>query len=174
MDKNEISIDQISFGTVVHTIPIVEEVEAVETDVEPIIERLYDAQIVQVEQMANKVFQALGTGFSEYIYHRAFEVELRHMGISYESKKIIPINYRKINIGYGEADLLVTMDNMIIVVELKAISQVPREIEIAQVHTYMNNDLTIKFGIVINFPQSSTKLARKSIDCLPVYKCAIE
>lgn len=124
----------------------------------------------KVIEMANKIYKALGTGFSEHIYHRSFEVELQYNSIMFETKKIIPINYRGINVGYGEADLVVTMDNCRFVIELKAISQPPREIEIAQVHTYMNNEPKLEFGLIINFPQPSTRKARNEVDSYYIAK----
>lgn len=125
----------------------------------------------KIKEICQLVFNTLGTGFSEYIYHRALELELRHNSIIYESKKIIPIFYKDINIGYGEVDILIHLENkQKIVLELKAISNSPREIEIAQVHTYLNSIKESVFGVVINFPQPSTKKAKEIIDVVFINK----
>ena len=124
----------------------------------------------KIRDISQLVFDTLGTGFSEYIYHRALEVELRQNNIEYESKKIIPILYKNINIGYGEADLVIHLkDNKNLILELKAISNSPREIEIAQVYTYLKSIPESVLGMVINFPQPSTKKAKEMIDFELVY-----
>ena len=120
--------------------------------------------IEKIKQLSENVFTEIGTGFSEYIYHRALEVELRNNNIQYESKRIIPINYKGINIGYGESDIIVYLDGKTIIIELKAVTNPPREIEFAQVKTYMNSIQDSSIGIVINFPQPGTKVAKNTID----------
>lgn len=120
--------------------------------------------ILKIKNLSENIFNDIGTGFAEIIYHRALEVELRTNCINYESKKIIPINYKGINIGYGEADIVVHYNSSIIIVELKAVTNPPREIEIAQVKTYLRNIENSNIGIIINFPQPGTKLAKENID----------
>ena len=120
--------------------------------------------ILKIKELSEKLFKGIGTGFSEIIYHRSLEVELRENHINYESKKIIPIEYKNINVGYGEADIVVHYDSKIIVVELKAVTNPPREIEIAQVKTYLRNIENSTIGVIINFPQPGTKIAKGNID----------
>lgn len=117
-----------------------------------------------IKELSIDVFNNLGTGFSETIYHRALEIALRNNNIKYESKRIVPIYYKGVNVGYGETDIIIYVDDTPIVIELKAISSHPREIEISQVKTYMRFIENVKFGIIINFPQPSTKIANNNID----------
>lgn len=127
-----------------------------------------DTDINNIEEIIKKlsidVFDSLGTGFSETIYHRALEIALRNNNIKYESKRIVPIYYKGVNVGYGEADIIIYVNDIPIVIELKAISSHPREIEISQVKTYLRFIDNVKFGIIINFPQPSTKIANDNID----------
>lgn len=128
----------------------------------------YKEILEKIKSISQKVFNELGTGFSEYIYHRAIEIEFRLENFNYESKKIIPIMYKDINIGYGEADLVLKMSkDEEIVIELKALTTVPRESEVVQIRTYLNNLRKAKVGCIINFPQPSSKSARNEID----FKC---
>jgi len=60
-------------------------------------------------------------------------------------------------------------DNKKLILELKAISNSPREIEIAQVYTYLKSIPDSVLGMVINFPQPSTKKAKEMIDFELVY-----
>ena len=54
--------------------------------------------------------------------------------------------------------------------ELKAVTNPPREIEIAQVRTYLNSVQKSVIGIIINFPQPGTKISRENIDFKVVHK----
>ena len=126
--------------------------------------------IIKIKELSQDVFKELGTGFSESIYHKALEVALRDAYIVYESKRIIPINYKNINVGYGESDIIVKYNSQIIILELKAVTNPPREIEIAQVKTYLKSVKEANIGIIINFPQPGTKIARNNIDFKIVYK----
>jgi GxxExxY protein len=120
--------------------------------------------ILKVKGICEDIFNKIGTGYSEYIYHRSLEVGLRKNNINYESKKIIPVFYEDINVGYGEADIVLKNDKQeIIVIELKATTYSPREVEFAQVRTYLNT-LKSKLGFIINFPQPGAKTCRETID----------
>ena len=109
---------------------------------------------------ANLVYQALGTGHTEIVYHRAMEVELRARVIRFESKVILPITYRGLNVGYGEADLVVYTDNAPegYVVELKATTYAPRQQEHAQLRSYLRLRGTHR-GIVVNFRQPTASVS---------------
>lgn len=126
--------------------------------------------IKKINNLSTEVFNELGTGFSEHIYHKSLEVALRNEDIKYESKRIIPINYKGVNVGYGESDIIVYYENEIVIVELKAVTNPPREIEVAQVKTYMKAIENSTIGLIINFPQPGTKIAKDTIDFKIVQK----
>jgi GxxExxY protein len=120
--------------------------------------------ILEIINASQLVFEILGTGFSEHIYHRSLEIELRKRQILYETKRILPIDYCGINVGFAEADIIINGE---FVVELKALSNPPRESEVSQVMTYLNA-INKDHGIVINFPQAGKDIARDKIDFLLV------
>ena len=131
--------------------------------------------IDNIKQSAQAVFASLGTGHSEYIYHRAMEIECQYQKWKYESKKIIPIIYRGHTIGYGEADLVVWNGDDVIVCEFKAISSELREIEISQVKNYLKSCSSKSIGLLLNFPQpGGNRKARDHIDILHVYPDTME
>jgi GxxExxY protein len=100
--------------------------------------------------MARKIWAELGPGFSERVYHNAFEVELRLRGIPYETERILPITYEGHNVGNLRADLVI--DGQIIV-ELKSTTKLKDEFE-NQAKNYMR--LTgIPSALLINFPAVS-------------------
>lgn len=125
------------------------------------------------------MYRGLGTGHSEIVYHKAMEVELRMRGIMYESKVILPIYYRQLNVGYGEADLIVYDDasssvggdvgglnseggdggeatalKQPLIVELKAVTYAPREAERAQLRSYLRLHGS-SIGLLVNFRQAT-------------------
>ena len=115
--------------------------------------------IKQLIEYATNIYNNLGSGYSESIYHKALEVELRLNNVNYESEKIILISYKGYNVGNGRADIVINN----IIVELKAMSQKPSEKETIQVMTYLNS-LNLKYGLIINFPQPGCKETREKID----------
>ena len=115
---------------------------------------------------ADLVYQALGTGHSESVYHRAMEVELRARVIRFETKVILPISYRGLNVGYGEADLIVYTDDEPggLIVELKATTYAPRASERAQLKSYLRARQS-NHGVLINFRQpTATTPSPQNVD----------
>ena len=104
----------------------------------------------ELPAIAQKIWQTLGPGFSERVYHNAFEVELRLRGIFSETERILPITYEGHNVGNLRADLVI--DGQIIV-ELKSTTKLKDEFE-NQARNYMR--LTgIPSALLINFPAVS-------------------
>jgi GxxExxY protein len=100
--------------------------------------------------MARKIWETLGPGFSERVYHNAFEVELRLRGIFYETERILPITYEGHNVGNLRADLVIDGQT---IVELKSTTKLKEEFE-NQARNYMR--LTgIPSALLINFPAVS-------------------
>ena len=100
-----------------------------------------------MQEIANKIYASLGPGYSESVYHRAFEVLLRKDGIPYETERIVPIVFEGHTIGNLRIDLIV---NGTCIVELKAIAKLNEAAKI-QTRNYMKlTGLTKAF--LINFP----------------------
>jgi len=124
--------------------------------------------------IAKDVFTNLGTGHTEFIYHRAMEIELQLQHIVYESEKRVLITYvkgdKKYTIGEERIDLFIPDESLII--ELKAITGSPKESEIAQLKKYYRELLKMgvaaKTGLVINFPQPGVKNAKDDVEFIVV------
>ena len=100
-----------------------------------------------VKTMAERIWNTLGPGFSERVYHNAFEVELRLQGIPYETERIITISYEGHTIGNLRADLIIDGST---IVELKSTTRLRDEHE-NQARNYMR--LTgIPNALLVNFP----------------------
>jgi GxxExxY protein len=99
--------------------------------------------------IAKTIYETLGPGFSEAIYHNALEVELRSCGMEYETERIIPISFKEHVVGNVRADLIVAKS---IIIEIKAIAKL-RLCDRLQLENYMK--LTgCEFGVLLNFGPS--------------------
>jgi GxxExxY protein len=115
--------------------------------VDPIINQLLNELIV----ITTDIYNSIGPGYNEVIYHRAFEVALRLNGLHYESEVITPVLYKGHNIGHGRVDLIV---NKVMIIELKAIANLNNMDSIIQIKNYMKQH-NIADGLIINFGQSN-------------------
>lgn len=75
----------------------------------------------RLEEAAQAVFDELGSGFSESIYHRSLERELSERGIPFHSEGTIPVLYKGAPVGRRRPDLFIVPESGdTLVVELKA------------------------------------------------------
>lgn len=101
-----------------------------------------------MEEIAREIWDELGPGLSERMYHNAFEVALRTRHIDYETERIIPMFFKEHNIGNLRADLIVGDT----VVELKAVAKLTPQNR-WQCQNYMEL-LKLPNGALINFGPS--------------------
>lgn len=100
--------------------------------------------------MCNEIYEKLGPGYSERIYHNALEVLLRREKIPYETERIIPIVFEGHTIGNLRGDIVIDKK---IIVELKAVKTLTPQ-NIIQAQNYIS--LTgIPTAVLVNFPQTS-------------------
>ena len=121
--------------------------------------------------ICNNVFNTLGKGFNECIYHKAILVDLYKTNYNIETKKIIPIDYKSVNVGYVESDVIVydEKNDLMIIIELKAQTNDLSYKEKFQVQKYMNNiENKNAIGLVINFSQKNNTIYEVQSDI--VYK----
>lgn len=103
-----------------------------------------------VRLISGHVWDSLGPGYSERVYHNAFEVALRMNSVNYETERIIPIFFQGHNIGNVRADLILDQH---MIVELKSVTKIKEENR-NQIKNYMR--LTgLSIGMLVNFPSVS-------------------
>jgi len=102
--------------------------------------------MMSIKRLVETVYQTLGPGYTEGIYHNALEVLLRKNRMSYETERIIPITFENHVIGNLRADLIVDGS---IIVELKSIRTLTGANRL-QLQTYMHL-LGITNGLLVNF-----------------------
>ena len=98
---------------------------------------------------AFNVYNELGTGFLEKVYHNAMIIELQLMGFKVESEYPIPVFYKGNLVGNYNADLFV---EDALIVELKAVENTVKAHEVQLVNYLQGTGNEI--GLLINFGRS--------------------
>ena len=126
---------------------------------------LHNPIIELIITCSNNIFRNLGLGFIEYIYHKALLVDLYKTNYTIETKKILPIYYNGVNIGYVEPDIIVEDENYYIIIELKAFDKNIGKKEELQINKYINHIQTQKtvIGIIVNFNQNVNNIDTRLI-----------
>lgn len=115
---------------------------------------------VTIENLLNEIvlitgdiYNSIGPGYNEVVYHRAFEVALRLKGFDYQSEVVTPIVYHNHVIGHGRVDIIVKNT---LILELKAIANLNNMESVIQIKNYMKQH-NILHGAIINFGQCNTR-----------------
>ena len=108
---------------------------------------------------AYKVYNQLGFGFLESVYHKAMLIELAKYDLKVESEKPLNVFYDDQVVGDFNADLFV--ENTV-VVELKSRQNLAKGHEV-QLVNYLNC-LRKEIGLLINFGPSGVEVKRKYRD----------
>jgi len=117
----------------------------------------------KIKEIAEDVYNTLGSGFSEEVYDRAMQVGLRLANIGYEGQKVVELKYKEHYVGEGYPDLVVHLGDEKLIVELKAIVGELGPSEEQQLRNYMTI-LNAKRGLLINFQQPGRKQGKTKLD----------
>lgn len=104
---------------------------------------------------AMKVHSELKSGFQEYIYQRALEIELQKASIKFTREYEMPIYYSGEKIGIRRVDFFVEEK---IMVELKAVTELD-DVHLAQALNYLEAS-GHEIGLLINFGAKSLQFKR--------------
>jgi len=124
-----------------------------------------DKLIDEIKGCARAVTGELGSEWSEAVYQKAMEVELRLRGIEYECQRVLPVVYKGFNVGEGKPDIIVWQregkDRTGLVVELKNDSSI-KEDQIKQLRSYIEEMKrqglnVLDEGLLINFKKPGSK-----------------
>jgi GxxExxY protein len=99
-----------------------------------------------IEKYAKHIYDTLGTGYSERVYHNAMEVLLRKHRVPYESERIVPVEFEGHVIGNLRADIIVDRR---LVLEFKSIAKIGDKEE-QQSLNYLKL-LNLSEALLINF-----------------------
>ena len=108
-----------------------------------------------VREWAQTVYDALGPGYNECVYHKAMEVLLRKQGVQYESERIVPIVFEGHTIGNVRSDIIVDGE---VVLEFKSVGALT-DAAALQTHNYLR--LTgLSLGYLINFGHQKLEVVK--------------
>lgn len=102
-----------------------------------------------------EVYNEIGCGFSELVYHRSLIIEFTQRGIQFFSEYELPIFYKNQKVGARRADFLI---EKVVTVEIKAVSKL-EDIHLAQAINYLEA-FNIEIGMLINFGAKSLEYKR--------------
>ena len=105
---------------------------------------------------AYKVYNHLGFGFLESIYHKAMLIELAKAGLKAESEKPLRVHYDDQLIGEFSVDIFVESE---LIIELKSVEHLIKAHEV-QVVNYLTASKK-EIGLLINFGPTGVKVKRK-------------
>ena len=100
----------------------------------------------QILRVFYQVYNELGHGFLESVYHRSFVMALKSVGLNVSTKVPIPVWFRGIRVGRFEADVLV---EGCVLLELKAVRTLDSSHR-AQLMNYLRAT-EIEVGLLLNF-----------------------
>lgn len=103
-----------------------------------------------------KVYNTLGPGHKEEIYHKALSIEFEKIRIKFFSKKKIIIEYKGKKIGTYEPDFIVEDK---IIVEIKSVLNMPKVFE-KQLYYYLKGS-GYRLGYLVNFGSSKIDIRRR-------------
>ncbi len=100
----------------------------------------------QILRVFYEVYNELGHGFLESVYHRSLVIALESVGLKVASKVPIPVWFRGTRVGRFEADILVEKS---VLLELKAVRTLDSSHR-AQLLNYLRAT-EIEVGLLLNF-----------------------
>jgi GxxExxY protein len=100
----------------------------------------------QIIKAFYNVYNTLGYGFLEKVYHNALLIELSKMGFSCHSEFPIDVYYNGINVGKYFADIIVEEK---VIIEIKAKEAICKEHEYQLINYLKATDVEI--GLLLNF-----------------------
>ena len=106
-----------------------------------------------------KVYNKLGPGHKEDIYHKALKIEFDKQGINYTSKKRLKIEYEGKEVGVYEPDFIISDK---IIIEIKSVLNMPKVFE-KQLYYYLRST-DYKVGYLVNFGTEDIDIRRRVFD----------
>jgi len=107
----------------------------------------YQEESYAIIGAAMRVYNELGPGFLEPIYHDALKIELELSNIPFESEKPLVVHYRGHQLQHTYAADLICYERILL--ELKAAKEID-DGHLSQVHNYLKAT-GLALGYVINF-----------------------
>ena len=117
---------------------------------------LYEELSYKIRGAFYEVYNTLGPGFKEEIYHKALAKEFKLRMIPFVEKKRLIITYKNENVGIYEPDFIV--DNKVLI-EIKSLLTMPKVFE-TQLYYYLKGT-DYKLGFLVNFGAEKLDIRRR-------------
>jgi len=120
------------------------------------VEYLYKELTYKIRGAIYEVYNTLGPGFKESVYHRALAKEFTLRKIPFGEKKRLPILFKGEEVGIYEPDFMVDKR---VLIEIKAVPKMPKLYE-TQLFYYLRGT-EYKLGFLVNFGGSKLEWRRE-------------
>ena len=117
---------------------------------------LYEELTYKIRGVLFEVYNTLGPGFKESVYHKSLVREFTLEELGFEDKKKIPIFYKGEKVGIYEPDFVV--DGKVLL-EIKAVPEMP-DIYEKQLFNYLIGT-DYKLGLLVNFGGAELEIRRR-------------
>ncbi len=117
---------------------------------------LYEELTYKIRGAFFEVYNTLGPGFKEEIYHRALAKELKLRNIDFVEKKRLVITYKNERVGIYEPDFIICDK---ILIEIKSLLVMAKVFE-TQLY-YCLKGTEYKLGFLVNFGSSELDVRRR-------------
>ena len=131
----------------------------------------FSENVKKILNSAIRVYDQLGPGHNERIYHKALVYELNCLGYNLDTEMNIIVRYKdsKGNIHSLETERIdIFIHEEKVLIELKAIQKQIQAQEKAQLEKYINElnklNIFVSDALIINFPQPNNKEIPSKID----------
>ena len=101
-----------------------------------------------IRTLAEEVYQALGAGHLESVYHRAMEVQLRLANLPYESERVMDLKFKDHFVGVIRADIILAKE---CVLEFKISGKMDDAVQQARQYMKLQG---LSHGFVVMFPKT--------------------
>ena len=126
-------------------------------------EYLYRDLTYKIRGAFFEVYNILGTGFKEDVYHKALKKEFESEQILFIEKKRLNIFYKGEKVGIYEPDFIVDEK---IIIEIKAVFNMPSIFE-KQLYYYLKGT-KYKLGFLVNFGADKLDIRRRIYDTVRI------
>ncbi|MEK7610968.1 MAG: GxxExxY protein [Patescibacteria group bacterium] len=117
---------------------------------------LYEKLTYGIRGAIYNVYNTLGFGHKESVYHKSLSKEFIKQGIPFTEEKLLPVEYDGEKVGVYKPDFLV---GDAVIVEIKALPYIVKDME-SQLINYLKGT-GYKLGLLVNFGSSSLDIRRK-------------
>lgn len=119
----------------------------------------YEELSYKIRGIFFEIYNALGPGFKESIYHNALVSEFKRHDIDFKERAKIPIFYKKERVGVYEPDFIVE-DKVLI--EIKAVPSIIKLYDL-QLYYYLKGT-HYNVGFLVNFGSDKIEIKRRIQD----------